>query len=165
MKATVMIKVTLTALLIFFSFQSSAYAQEGIELQPFKSDYCSKWPDGTKEDPYLWADCCFNHDLYYWFGGTEDERKAADKELKSCVKLSGASIGSFLMYMGVRVGGKPGDADYSWGYGWKKTKEYGPLTEEDKALARNLLEQSEYNEKEWSRLILQDFIDGVLSPR
>ncbi|MBC7712580.1 MAG: hypothetical protein H7177_04550, partial [Rhizobacter sp.] len=60
-----------------------------VELKPFTTDYCSDWPNGTSDAPYKWGNCCFTHDLHYWIGGTESERKDADKELKACVKNAG----------------------------------------------------------------------------
>jgi hypothetical protein len=135
------------------------------DLKVFESDYCSKWPDGTKEDPTQWAHCCFTHDLHYWIGGTEDERQEADTGLKKCVKLSGSSIESFLIYMGVRIGGKPGDASYSWGFGWTKGREYEKIPTNDLLTAKSLLETSQYNQDETTKPLIAAFINEVLNPK
>jgi hypothetical protein len=98
-------------------------------------------------------------------GGTDEERKTSDKELKECVKLSGASIASFLMYMGVRIGGNPGDASYAWGFGWKESRGYDKIPSEDLSLAKSLLENSEYNQAEATKKLIQDFIENVLNEK
>jgi hypothetical protein len=133
------------------------------ELKPFASDYCSKWPEGKNEDPTQWADCCFTHDLHYWLGGTDEERKGSDKELKNCVKLTGASIASFLMYIGVRIGGNPGDESYAWGFGWKNSRGYEKIPPADLDRAKTLLENSEYNQHEDTKELISNFINNVLN--
>ena len=61
----------------------------GQTLQPFSSDGCSAFPDGTLTNPKEWLQCCRQHDLAYWRGGTEEERQAADRELQECVAATG----------------------------------------------------------------------------
>lgn len=149
-----------------FLLSVPVYSQEQtVELKPFVSDYCSAWPDGKKEDPTQWADCCFTHDMHYWIGGTEEEKKESDKGLKQCVKLSGASLNSFIMYIGVRIGGKPGDADWAWGFGYGSAYEYRKVPAEELIKARALLEQSEYNQQENTRNLIAKFIEEVLSTK
>lgn len=155
-------------LILITSFSIPTFAEDSTEapaLKAFASDYCSMWPEGKTEDPSQWADCCFTHDLHYWIGGTEDERKTADKELKSCVKLSGASFESFLMYIGVRIGGNPGEASYAWGFGWSQSRGYEKMPHEDLVTAKTLLENSEYNNNESTRPLIAHFIDEVLSAK
>lgn len=157
---------TLSQLVILFtlalSFNVNAQSQE---LKPFKSDFCSAWPEGQGQDPTMWADCCFTHDLHYWLGGSQEERKAADKELRSCVKLSGASIASFLMYLGVRLGGQPGDANFAWSYGWSENRGYESVATEGLQTAKTLLESSEYNQNEATKPLVEAFLLDVLSPK
>ena len=76
------------------------------ELQPFSSDACSLFPNGSLTRRNLWCECCFNHDVAYWKGGTSDERVAADKALRQCVldKTNDLMLAD-LMYSGVRSGG------------------------------------------------------------
>ena len=79
----------------------------------FKPDGCSCWPDGD------WLECCVNHDLLYWIGGTREERKDADQELRKCVTEKGHPIVGQVMYLGVRIGGVwwlP--TPFRWGFGW-----------------------------------------------
>lgn len=79
----------------------------------FKSDGCSCWPDGD------WLECCVTHDLLYWMGGTRQERKNADLELKKCVTGTGHPVVGQAMFIGVRIGGVwwlP--TPFRWGFGW-----------------------------------------------
>jgi len=156
-------KLLILFLTLTFSMTTFAQSSEPIELKPFTSDYCSKWPDGKDEEPTQWADCCFTHDMHYWIGGSEDEKKASDVGLKECVKLSGASLNSFIMYIGVRIGGKPGDADYAWGYGYSSARGYEKVPLEELEKARALLETSQYNQQENTRTLINKFIDEVLT--
>lgn len=52
-----------------------------MELSNFTSDGCSLFIDGTFENPELLKDCCFQHDIVYWQGGTKREREVADLDL------------------------------------------------------------------------------------
>ncbi len=133
------------------------------KLTPFATDYCSEWPDGKREDPEQWANCCFTHDLHYWLGGTQEERKKSDEELKECVKISGAAEAGFLMYIGVRLGGEPGDASYAWGFGWTHSRGYSPLEKEERGHAMRLLQHSKYLQKEPERTLINNFIKQNLS--
>ena len=118
-----------------------------IELSPFTSDGCSLFPDSsliTKDD---WCECCFQHDLAYWKGGTEEERESADRTLKQCVfeKTQDEALAK-IMYEGVRLGGSPYFYNwYRWGYGWpyldNNREKYQALTEEEQRQAKQLIEQ------------------------
>lgn len=131
-------------------------------LETFTTDYCSEWPDGNMDDPKRWASCCFNHDIHYWIGGTEEQRKASDFELKECVKTTGESLGSFLMYTGVRIGGRPGNASWAWGYGWTLDRKYFELSNEDKINAAKLLKESKHNKDADEKKIINTFIEKNL---
>lgn len=131
------------------------------KLVAFTTDYCSEWPDGKKENPEQWADCCFTHDLHYWLGGTKEERKQSDLALKECVKFSGSTMAGFLMYIGVRLGGEPGDASYSWGYGWTQSRGYSPLTNEEKNRAMELLRLSPYQQKKNEKKLIHAFVKSL----
>ncbi len=79
---------------------------------PFTTDGCSIWPDST------WVDCCVEHDFRYWCGGTWEERRRADRELRECVEQH-APMWATPMYLGVRLGGAPWNpVPWRWGYGW-----------------------------------------------
>ena len=108
------------------------------DINQFASDGCSLFPDGTLKDRSLWCDCCFNHDMAYWRGGSAEERNQADKTLRECVlQRTGNKALAEVMYDGVRVGGSPKFPTwYRWGYGWKYGRGYQPLTgHEQKQLA------------------------------
>lgn len=111
------------------------------ELNDFWSDGCTLFPDGTLKDRKLWCDCCFNHDIAYWRGGTEKERSEADKALRACVLArTGNNTLAETMYSGVRLGGSPAFPTwYRWGYGWKYGRGYAPLTEDERRQIADVL--------------------------
>lgn len=112
-----------------------------LELADFTSDGCSLFIDGTFENPELWKECCLLHDMAYWRGGTEEERKQADLAFKACVeKKTGDPILANLMYEAVRAGGAPHFPTwYRWGYGWPLGRGYQALTPEEEKLAEQKL--------------------------
>lgn len=88
-------------------------------LKPFTTDGCSLWIDGTPEQPNLWRHCCVAHDLDYWKGGSEAQRKASDERIQACVKEAQGSGMANYIYTNVRWGGSPyWMNNYRWGYGW-----------------------------------------------
>jgi protein tyrosine phosphatase (PTP) superfamily phosphohydrolase (DUF442 family) len=104
------------------------------QLAPFASDGCSLFPNGTPSAREKWCDCCLQHDLAYWQGGTEAERLAADAALRDCVlvKTVDAQLAE-AMYLGVRAGGHPAFPTwYRWGYGWPYGRGYAPLTAQER---------------------------------
>ncbi len=111
-------------------------------ISEFTSDGCSLFPDGTPKDRTLWCDCCFNHDIAYWRGGSADERNQADKTLRQCVlQRTGNKALAEMMYDGVRAGGSPVFPTwYRWGYGWKYGRGYTPLTQEEQKQAADMLD-------------------------
>jgi hypothetical protein len=113
------------------------------DLKDFTSDGCSLFPDGTTRRRAQWCDCCFAHDIAYWRGGTESERKKADEELRDCVrKRTGSGAMASLMYEGVRKGGHPAFPTwYRWAYGWDYGRGYQPLTDEEQKQVKNKLEE------------------------
>lgn len=112
-------------------------------LHDFTSDGCSLFPDGSLKDRKLWCDCCYAHDIAYWRGGTEEERKQADAALRNCVlERTRDTALADLMYRGVRMGGHPAFPTwYRWGYGWKYGRGYRPLTDEEQHQAAGKLEE------------------------
>lgn len=97
----------------------------GQRLKPFSTDLCTHYPNYSKDGtlrPY--SQCCLMHDLEYWVGGTQTERKQADRNLKHCFKSLGYDMRSRLVFEGVRIFGKP-----YWGYAWTDLKpSYWELT-------------------------------------
>ena len=133
---------------VYFLFCIAIFScRDNSELKPFTSDGCSLFPDSsliTKDD---WCECCFQHDLAYWKGGTEEERAFADRTLKQCVfeKTQDEALAK-IMYEGVRLGGSPYLYNwYRWGYGWSylnnHREKYQALTEEEQRQAKQLIEQ------------------------
>jgi len=117
------------ATLFLLSFLLSACSST---IKPFTSDGCSSFPDGTLQQRDLWLQCCTAHDVAYWKGGTYNERRVADEELRMCVKEVGEPEVALLMLAGVRVGGSPiWPTSFRWGYGWSYPKWYGELTEQE----------------------------------
>ena len=118
------------SLLVFVALSNSACSTSGkhdseTTIEPFSSDGCSSFPDGTLSKPDAWQHCCYDHDKSYWPGGTRIQRLSADRELASCVALAGYPLTSKLMYAGVRVGGTPYlPTPFRWGFGWPWLRGY-----------------------------------------
>jgi len=101
---------------------AAAFAQPTVKnyLRPFSTDYCTLFPDGS------WNKCCIDHDYAYWKGGTKEDRKKCDKELKRCVKEAKNSFLGEWVYLGVRLYSHI-DGPRHWGYGWAYNRGYKPL--------------------------------------
>lgn len=117
-------------LLLLLSFSSPLL---GSEIQDFKSDGCSLFPDGHFTDRNLWCECCFVHDVAYWRGGSRDDRRQADETLRDCVlKQTEDRVLAKIMFEGVRAGGRPVFPTwYRWGYGWKYGRNYATLSDQE----------------------------------
>jgi hypothetical protein len=101
-------------------------------LQPFTTDGCSHFPEGTRDEPELWLHCCVQHDLKYWAGGSWMDRLHADRALYQCVSDTGEPWIAAVMYIGVRAGGSAFINDpFRWGYGWPKLRGYTSLNEDE----------------------------------
>jgi hypothetical protein len=127
-------------LLLCFLF---AGCRERRALSDFTSDGCSLFPDRSLITEDDWCECCLDHDIAYWRGGTEEERLAADRALRDCVleKTGNADLAA-LMYDGVRLGGSPYFYSwYRWGYGWSYGRLYQELTPGERALADRKLKE------------------------
>ena len=70
-----------------------------------------------------WRDCCVIHDKAYYYGGSPEEKQAADEALHQCVAqtLGDSAFGDFMgraMKDAVTIGGLPQfTTSYRWGYG------------------------------------------------
>ena len=109
--------------------------QAEVKLSPFETDGCTMFVDGPSDRPELWRPCCVEHDLRYWFGGTESDMDKTDLRLKSCVeKVAGVTWGA-LIYNGVRAGHhSPIKNKYQWGWAWNTKRAKTPLTSEEKTI-------------------------------
>jgi len=103
------------------------------EISDFESDGCSLFPDRSLINEDDWCECCFDHDIAYWKGGTKEERLLADQALRDCVfEKTGNRELAEAMFTGVRLGGSPYFYNwYRWGYGWDFERKYGELTDEE----------------------------------
>ena len=112
--------------LTFCSFTSAG------DLNPFQSDGCSSFPDGTLKQNQLWLSCCTEHDKTYWKGGTYQQRIDADEALRACVEKQGEPEIAELMLTGVRIGGTPYlPTTFRWAYGWPYLRGYKALTDDE----------------------------------
>ena len=110
-------------------------------LNDFSSDGCSLFPDHSLINSDNWCECCLEHDIAYWQGGTEEQRLEADKQLRDCVlQKTGNQALADAMYQGVRFGGSPYFYNwYRWGYGWSYERKYQKLTLEEQRLVSDKL--------------------------
>lgn len=120
--------------IIILFFLVLLFCLNGEKLKSFKSDGCSLFPDRNVIVKLDWCECCYEHDISYWQGGTEKEREEADKALRDCVfQKTGDEKLAELMYRGVRLGGSAYFPNwYRWGYGWSYSRKYKPLSKEEK---------------------------------
>ncbi|MBA2405070.1 MAG: hypothetical protein H0V66_09895 [Bdellovibrionales bacterium] len=136
-------KIIICLSLTFTSFL--CLAQSAPPMKPFVTDYCTLYVEGTRSQPNLWRHCCQEHDLYFWSGGSLDDKKAADQGLKSCVKKTGASTQAVLIYTAVVIGGhSPVHIKAKqWGNTWGESRpRYLSLTENETASAIHYLEKN-----------------------
>lgn len=119
------------------------------KLDDFSSDGCSAFPDGTLAHKTLWLNCCRDHDFAYWLGGSKEQRRLADIELRDCVAGVGEEEIANLMLAGVRVGGSPWwPTRFRWAYGWPYLRGYQQISSEEQSMvdakiaaARRLIER------------------------
>lgn len=64
------------------------------------ADGCTGSPD------FNFTECCNMHDLAYNKGGTENDRKAADKAMQRCIAAKKGHIIAKLYHVAVRLFGK-----------------------------------------------------------
>jgi hypothetical protein len=113
-------------------------------IQNFKTDGCTMYRNGTRDEPQKWLHCCLEHDLRYWIGGDYDDQKISDLKLKQCVKKAAGNLQSQLIYRGVRLGHySPIKTKYSWGWGWIEDKKFTSLSVLEKEIALSSIESSE----------------------
>ena len=112
-------------------------------LRDFTSDGCSLFPDGTINDRTKWCGCCLQHDIAYWRGGTENDRKKADEALRDWVyERTKDKVLAETMYLGVLTGGHPAFPTwYRWAYGWDYGRGYQPLTRAEQKQVKEKLDR------------------------
>ncbi len=125
----------LLLLLFGLSVQTSIGAEAARGIRAFSSDGCSLFPDGWIKQKNLWCECCYQHDIAYWQGGSQEQRREADSTLAACVKQrTGSNALAQMMEAGVRFGGHPIFPNwYRWGYGWPYGRGYQSLTSHEQS--------------------------------
>jgi len=84
--------------------------------KPFASDGASGCPEFLSAMVY---EAAFLHDICYYLGGTEDQRKSADREFRNNLMFLHSlpiSVAKF-MYKAVRIGGQE-ELRFSWHWGF-----------------------------------------------
>jgi hypothetical protein len=111
----------------------SLYAE--VKLSPFETDGCTMFVNGTIDRPDLWKHCCVEHDLRYWFGGSQADIDKTDLRLKSCVEKVASVTWGTLIYNGVRAGHySPIKNKSQWGWGWNSNRAKTSLTKVEKSV-------------------------------
>lgn len=98
-------------------------AEAASTLKSFVSDGCTMFIDGTPKQPGLWTHCCEEHDMRYWFGGSQADMDKTDLRLKACVKEVAGANWAQLIYLGVRAGHtSPVKNKTHWSWGWSQER-------------------------------------------
>lgn len=121
----------ITLLISSYSFAQSFPPER--EMRPFRTDGCTLAPEGTINRPKLFHNCCVEHDLRMWGGGTKKERKDADWGLRTCIrKLAGPGYAD-IYYNAVRLGRLSPVTIRSkrWGNGWYELDGHRTLSIEE----------------------------------
>ena len=127
------------------------------EVTEFTTNGCTLFPEGTLSRPKQWEHCCTEHDLFFWAGGTKDERDAADLGLRDCVAATGAQYIARLMYTGVRAGYRSPIrlGKQSWGNAWHGTRV--PYTKLNEVETAEILQSLELQGEVVSDLLFTKF--------
>ena len=131
-------RIAVAALMaVLAAFTVSAQDTATRELpKDYKSDRCTMFFDCN------YADCCVEHDKAYFFGGTREQRRAADAALYRCVKARGHGFVAKIMWLGVRVGGVGFlPTPFRWGFG-KNWKPNSTPERCDRRCAPNLIQEN-----------------------
>ncbi len=117
-------------LFILFLTSNHVFAES---LTRFQTDYCTNYPEGTPSQPNLWKNCCLMHDLFFWAGGTKNEREETDHGLFNCVLNTGSPVNARIIYYGVRFGSMSPIKypDKKWNNGWRSRPDFQALTMKD----------------------------------
>ena len=123
-------KLSLILLVLTFFSVSLASASQ---LKPFKTDYCTNYPEGRRSEPDLWKHCCLIHDMNFWAGGSKQDRYNSDWDLRRCVEETGAYHQARLIYYAVRAGSYSPIKypDKKWNNGWRERPDFQALTHGD----------------------------------
>lgn len=132
----------LKLLTVLFILAVAPSVQAELKLKPFETDGCTMFIDGTSKEPGLWRNCCVEHDLRYWFGGSVEDMDATDLRLKSCVNKIAGPTWANLIYTGVRTGHhSPVKNKTQWNWGWTQKREYKKLSNQEIAVVKDELQK------------------------
>lgn len=118
-------------------------------LRPFTSDGCSASPDGIPltANSQAWLECCIDHDLSYWAGGSKAEKTLADNTFRSCIEDKGYKSVAYLYHKSVSVvPSAKTNFTYRWGYGWNYNRPYKTLTEVEKNKMTAMYDVENFND-------------------
>lgn len=96
---------------------------KNIPPKEFKQDGCTLFPDKIFGSNF--SEACLTHDIAYWHGGSEAERKSADNQLRLDIANSGITgyYIQYFVYYGVRLFGDTWLTrlfEANWGFGWNE---------------------------------------------
>lgn len=129
------------------------------ELASFVSDDCTFFPEGTRDEPLKWKECCTDHDFRYWFGGDKLDQNIADLELKRCVKEKAGGFWANLMYAGVKTGHlSPVKSKYRWGWGWSTKRGFVTLNQNEKDSIVNKSQEIKLSDEKIYELLIKNNI-------
>ncbi len=107
-------------------------------LRVFSTDGCSSSPNSYFDKNFV--ECCVQHDIDYWIGGTREQKVASDNRLNQCIyqKTKSKEVAD-VYHGGVVLGGEAWAPNtFRWGYGWDRLRDYSPITKEEKTQAETL---------------------------
>jgi hypothetical protein len=149
---------------LFFSFflllglPTWAEVDQTNSLKPFFTDGCTLFVDGPPGKPELWRHCCVEHDVRYWFGGSEKDLDKTDMKLKSCVNKVAGPVWAEVIYQGVRLGHKsPIKNKTHWSWGWMIERENKALNPFEALYVIDELKRLPMDRKFIDQFILHNF--------
>ena len=101
--------------------QTVIESNKNLPPNEFTQDGCTLFPNKIPWHDFRPA--CLEHDISYWAGGTEEEKRAADIALRETISHTGpiGPVFGHIMYAGVKVFGDSWltkKVNANWGYGW-----------------------------------------------
>lgn len=134
------------SLLLLTSCQALREVVSADTIRPFTTDGCSMSPNGPRTKPNAFLECCVNHDLAYWQGGTLEQKNEADLALKACITEHSNPKISEIYYGAVSIGGGPQfKTPFRWGYGWPNRRTYDALNHTEKKSVEQETKKIDWN--------------------
>ena len=82
----------------------------------FTTDACTMFPN--KIDGIDLTDICIEHDMAYWAGGTEEQRRMADIKMRKAVSEKSKFLGEIMYFLSRITGNAKCPFPQKWGYGY-----------------------------------------------